>query len=209
MRLSIFNVALLSLLVLTACSKKEEEPIPEPIIKAEQRTYSESEKRYMAIGDSITNLVSEKLKAELMKAISEGGYENAIQFCNINALPFTSKVVDGTGMTIKRVSADYRNPQNKPDDLEDGVLFDYTYDEHVGEVPQPLLMKADGKLHYFKPIIVQSFCLSCHGTPGKELSADLYKKIKELYPDDLATRYKSGHLRGAFHLVFGDEGEKE
>ncbi|MCO5249842.1 MAG: DUF3365 domain-containing protein [Candidatus Kapabacteria bacterium] len=209
MRLSILNIALLSLIVLTSCSKKEEEPIPEPVIKAEQRTYSESEQRYLAIGDSITNLVAEKLKAELMNAISEGGYENAIQFCNINALPFTSNVVDGTGMTIKRVSADYRNPLNKPDDLEDGVLFDYTYDVHVGEAPQPMLIKAEGKLHYFKPIIVQSFCLSCHGTPGKELSADLYAKIKGLYPEDLATRYKAGHLRGAFHLVFGDEGKKE
>jgi hypothetical protein len=208
MRLSILNLALLSLIVLTSCSKKEEEPIPEPIIKAEQRTYSESEQRYLAIGDSITNLVAEKLKAELMKAISEGGYENAIQFCNINALPFTSNVVDGTGMTIKRVSADYRNPLNKPDDLEDGVIFDYTYDVHVGEAPQPMLLKADGKLHYFKPIIMQSFCLSCHGTPGKELSADLYAKIKELYPEDYATRYKSGDLRGAFHLVFGEEGEE-
>jgi hypothetical protein len=205
MRLSILSYVLLSLIVLVACSKKEEEPIPEPIIKAEQRTYSESEQRYLAIGDSITTLAAEKLKGELMKAISEGGYEHAIQFCNLNALSFTSIVVDGTSMTIKRASDDFRNPKNRPDDLEKGVIFDYTYDVHVGEAPQPLLLTAEGKLHYFKPIIVQSFCLSCHGTPGEELSKDLYAKIKELYPEDTAIRYKSGDLRGILHLVFGDE----
>lgn len=205
MKLFSFPIGLFLLALIIGCAKQEEEIIPEPIIKADQREYTESEKRYLAIGDSITSLSGQKLQSELMKAINEGGFEHAIQFCNTNALSFTGKVVEGTNMTIRRASDDYRNPLNRPDDLEKGVIFDYTYDVHVGEEPQPLLLKTDGKIHYFKPIIVQSLCLNCHGTPGEELNKDLYAKIKELYPEDTAIRYKSGHFRGIWHLVFGDD----
>ncbi len=39
-------------------------------------------------------------------------------------------------------------------------------------------------------------CLVCHGTPGTQIANETLAIIKERYPNDLATGYKSDELRG-------------
>ena len=57
---------------------------------------------------------------------------------------------------------------------------------------------ASGKreLHYAKAIMVQPQCLACHGQ-AQDISAPMAEKIKQEYPDDQATGYSAGKLRGA------------
>jgi hypothetical protein len=48
---------------------------------------------------------------------------------------------------------------------------------------------------YVEPIYVQPLCVTCHGAT---LAPDLQAKIDELYPNDQATGYAAGDLRGVF-----------
>jgi hypothetical protein len=52
------------------------------------------------------------------------------------------------------------------------------------------------ELHYAKAIPVQAMCVTCHGT-ASDIPATLAEKIRAEYPQDQATGYSVGKLRGA------------
>ena len=60
------------------------------------------------------------------------------------------------------------------------------------------MVEIDGKkaMRYMKALPTQELCLSCHGKENK-VSPEVQAKLKELYPDDKATGYDSGQIRGA------------
>ncbi len=49
-----------------------------------------------------------------------------------------------------------------------------------------------------KAIPAGKLCLTCHGT---DMTASIQAKLTELYPQDKATGYQKGELRGAFVVV--------
>ncbi|MFT6919058.1 MAG: hypothetical protein ACJA2G_001693 [Cognaticolwellia sp.] len=64
------------------------------------------------------------------------------------------------------------------------------------------LVKAFGSdlksvLRYMKAIPTGGLCLACHGS---KLADDVSSKVNELYPNDQATGFKLGDIRGAFTL---------
>lgn len=55
----------------------------------------------------------------------------------------------------------------------------------------------NGTFRYMKAIPMQGMCMTCHG--GQELIPDNVKeRLATLYPDDQATGFTPGSLRGAF-----------
>ena len=71
-----------------------------------------------------------------------------------------------------------------------------------GDLLKASLIHEGKKVHYYKPILIQAMCLTCHGTPGVEMNAQLAAVIDSLYPSDKAKGYKDGELRGMWHVVF-------
>jgi hypothetical protein len=59
----------------------------------------------------------------------------------------------------------------------------------------------DGSVRYFKPIVVQELCLTCHGNK-ESFSPELKTALKEKYPDDKAVDYRPGDLRGMWSVTF-------
>ena len=55
----------------------------------------------------------------------------------------------------------------------------------------------DGEVRVMKPIVTGAPCLACHGT---QVEPQLARLIRERYPDDQATGFREGELRGAFTL---------
>ena len=62
-------------------------------------------------------------------------------------------------------------------------------------------MKDANTAVFYKPIVTGEICLKCHGDPSTFPTA-LKEKLQTLYPDDLATGYKTGEIRGAFRVEF-------
>jgi hypothetical protein len=65
-------------------------------------------------------------------------------------------------------------------------------------VAEPVIMRdPDGNLAATHPIRVGEMCLQCHGERA-EIGEKTLARIEELYPEDSATGFAAGDLRGWF-----------
>jgi hypothetical protein len=96
-----------------------------------------------------------------------------------------------------------RNDNNAPDDWEAMTLRQFEKRKAAGENLKTMeyaeTVKEGDKLvyRYMKPIPTAGLCVSCHGDVMPEALSD---KVKTLYPNDQATGFKAGDIRGAFTL---------
>jgi len=145
-----------------------------------------------------------QLKARLQQGMKAGGPVNAIHVCNTAAAEISRQVSDQQGWEIARTSLKVRNSNNKPDAWETRVLHDFEQRMKKGEAIEKLdfseITNKDGQhvFRYMKAIPTKGICLSCH---GDKLSPDVAKKLHELYPEDQATGFKMGDIRGAFSIT--------
>ena len=154
-------------------------------------------------GNLIAEQTTKELSEKLMDKMKEGGIPLAVEYCNIEALPLTSKISEAEHVHIKRTSLKVRNSQNSPNKEEVQVInkFLSMIDRNVS--PKPIVkMNQSGSPHYYAPILVDSKCLLCHGTPDQDLSKKTDSIIKTYYPKDLATGFKEGDLRGIWSISF-------
>lgn len=151
------------------------------------------------LGNEITQATFESLRGELQSALQQGGIENALRYCNVNARPLTDSMSRAYDVSIKRISNKNRNPDNSASAFETDLINRYE-EEIDNRVPQ--LLRSRKEMIFYKPIITQAMCLNCHGTPGKELLSEHHKIIQSLYPSDKATGYREGSVRGLWKVVF-------
>ncbi|MDH4133216.1 MAG: DUF3365 domain-containing protein [Gammaproteobacteria bacterium] len=146
------------------------------------------------------------LKTALGAAIKEGGAVNAIQVCNTKAPSIAADLSSKKGWKVARTSLKLRNARNAPDAWETKVLKEFDARRAKGEDPATLehgeMVMAGGKheFRYMKAIAIPADapCLQCHGS---NIDPAVSAKLKALYPQDNATGYKTGELRGAFTIT--------
>ncbi|MCB1620487.1 MAG: DUF3365 domain-containing protein [Thiothrix sp.] len=141
------------------------------------------------------------LKRELQAAMKAGGPGEAITVCKTRAPEIASAVSEEKGLGIKRVSLKNRNPEaGVPNEWQTAVLEDFETRKAAGEAPDQLAYAdvVDNEFRFMKAIPTEGLCLTCH---GMELAPDIRARIGELYPEDKATGYQEGDLRGAFVVV--------
>ena len=140
------------------------------------------------------------LKPQLKKALKEGGVEHAIKVCSEKAPQIANNLSDKTKWTVKRVSLKARNNTAQPDPWETMILKEFDHQQQQGQ-PVNTMAKAaiiENQFRLMKAQGVAPLCLTCHGT---ELSNEAIKALKNYYPNDKATGYHLGQVRGAFSLV--------
>jgi hypothetical protein len=167
------------------------------------RFTGEDAQPYIEQGRAVTGASFQALSSNLKKAMMRGGVEEAASFCNIAAQPITDSLSTAHGVVIKRTSLKLRNPDNRPDNLEQTVLDMFTKIDGMGKLIEPkILLDGEGKVRYFAPIMVKSQCLQCHGVLGESLPEENYKFIQARYPADQATGYQENDLRGIWSITF-------
>ena len=146
-----------------------------------------------------------QLKAELGKAIAEGGPMAAINVCYLRAPEIAAQLSQASGARVGRTALRVRNPSNAPDDLERTVLEQFAADLGSGPIDRPLeaafeIRRGDAvERRYMRAIPTDALCLTCH---GESLAPELADAIARNYPGDQATGFKLGQLRGAFSVVW-------
>jgi len=141
------------------------------------------------------------LQTELKSAMKAGGPVAAIGVCNTQAMPITEEVAAEHGMYLSRVSTKSRNPANSPNEWQAAVLEGFEKKRLDGEDITQLgwieTVSVDGgkEFRFMKAIPTGAVCLRCHGT---ELAPEVSRILADLYPEDLATGYSEGDIRGAF-----------
>jgi hypothetical protein len=139
-----------------------------------------------------------------MGSLQAGGPEAAIAVCKIKAPAIAKEKAASTGWSIGRTALKLRNPANSPDAWERSVLLRFQEQIREGAEAKNLehyettTKNGEGVFRYMRAIPTQAPCLSCHGS---NLSQNVKAKIAELYPEDRATGFSLGELRGAFTIV--------
>jgi hypothetical protein len=154
-------------------------------------------------GNKIARLTALSLQRSLQSAIKEGGLIHAIKFCNIEAIPITDSVSETETVNIRRLAKKYRNPLNETNAMESELYKSYILEWLGGHELKPKII-TDGNGHpvYYNPIYVGALCLNCHGEVGKNINEETAATIQNLYPEDKATNFKQGQLRGMWAITF-------
>ncbi len=146
-----------------------------------------------------------KLMSVLQEEIARGGPEGAISACSEKAPAMAKAASEKTGWSIRRVSLKNRNPKAVPDDWERAVLEEFDRLAASGTDPKALekaeTVVIDGArtYRYMKALPTRELCLNCHGK-REQMSEDVLAKLEALYPNDLATGYDVGQIRGAITI---------
>jgi hypothetical protein len=173
--------------------------------KVSQPTKAE-ETRIREIGQKAVSQLLTTLQMKLKTAISNHGILNAVDVCNYEAINLTDSISQAMDdvLEIKRTSLRYRNPQNAPDRFEREVLSHFlsTY-QTTGNLPADLVqvINEHGEIsnRYYKPLLMKSLCLNCHG-PSTAIAEDVNYQLKRFYPDDQAIGYKIDDFRGLIRV---------
>jgi len=152
----------------------------------------------------ITKDFTGSLKAELKAAMQAGGPVNALSVCNTKAIPITQTVAEKYQVQLGRVSLKNRNPANVPNSWQETVLKDFdkraAEGEDITKMAYANIVENNGKrqLRFMKAMPTGAVCLTCHGS---NIDSKVQEKINQLYPDDKATGYSLGQVRGAVVIV--------
>jgi hypothetical protein len=162
---------------------------------------------YINAGNKIVAHTFDTLRSSLLQTITSQGFPGAITFCSEKAYTITGAHTDS--VTVRRTALRYRNPDNRPDSLELTVLnaMDAQVKSAKSAVVHLVRNSSSSEIHFFKPIMLQPVCLNCHGDPAKQIQPATLSRIRELYPEDQATNFKEGDLRGVWHIVFKSQKE--
>jgi len=139
------------------------------------------------------------LKPSLLNAVQTGGAASAIAVCEEQAPAIAKQLSQETGWRVRRVSLKARNASAEPDSFERGILQDFDARQTSGEPAQTLTHSGltDDSYHFLQAQPVEPLCLVCH---GPSLAPDVEAALARHYPDDRATGYTLGQVRGAFSL---------
>lgn len=147
---------------------------------------------------ALADTFQKALKEKLTSAIEQGGPVNAIGVCKEEAPAIAAGLSAQSGARVGRTALRIRNPANAPDADARAVLEGFQRALAGGAGPQTLERfeaRPDGGARYMRAIIAQPPCLACHGT---EIPASVQAALKRHYPEDRATGFRAGDLRGAF-----------
>jgi hypothetical protein len=146
---------------------------------------------------------ADKLKGELMTAMKADGPVKAIEVCNVAAPAIASEASTG-GWTVKRTSLKLRNAKAAPDAWEKQTLEFFEAEKakgaDVSKLERAEIADAGGvpTFRYMKAIPTAAEpCLACH---GGSIAEPVKAKLAQLYPQDQATGYQAGDIRGAFAI---------
>lgn len=193
------SIFLLSAMIFVGCGNKKE---------TKKVTLTESERtEYMEKGQDLSSETQKVLGSNLMKAIKEGGAINALEFCNIQAYPLTDSMATALKAHITRVTDKPRNQANTANENELTYIASAKEKLSAGEQVSPEIRVMDDKVIGYYPIITNQMCMQCHGSENDQISEETLARINELYPNDQATGYGVGELRGIW--VVEMDGEKD
>ena len=142
--------------------------------------------------------LAQPLQAQLKAALEAGGPVMALEICSVVAPGLAEAVSVEHDLSIRRVSLKNRNPtEGEPSAWQRSVLETFEAEQAAGAPAEALIYSAsaDGEFRYMKAIPTGRPCLACH---GEQIAPEVAATLAALYPEDRATGFKEGDIRGAF-----------
>ena len=145
-----------------------------------------------------------RLVTELTQALAVSA-PAAIRVCSERAPAIAAEEAAGLGAAIGRTALRVRNPANAPGEWQRRALEEFTRRLAAGEDPAALefteVVAVEGatERRWMKPIMTAPLCLTCHGA---SLAPEVAAAVAERYPQDQATGFAAGQLRGGVYVAW-------
>ena len=138
------------------------------------------------------------LMGALTAAMAADGPQGAIGVCSSIAPALAAQLSEESGATVRRTALRTRNPAAKADAVERRVMEGWLA-APLGEDGKPRRWTAreGGDYRFLRAIPTLPMCLACH---GETVAPEVAAAIRAHYPDDRATGFSPGQLRGAFSI---------
>lgn len=144
-----------------------------------------------------------QIRGELTRALESSGPLRAVVVCKYSMPEISSNLSRKHGWRISRVSLKARNPAlGMADAWEQRVLHHFDQQVSRGEKAASLeqgevVSEPAGKyFRYMRALAMGPLCQACHGTPD-QISDAIKAQLALEYPNDTATGYRIGQVRGA------------
>ncbi|MCA8971389.1 MAG: DUF3365 domain-containing protein [Planctomycetes bacterium] len=144
-----------------------------------------------ATAERARDALASELVRELTAAIANGDVAKGITVCKSRAPAIAEQVAKQHGVTIGRTSMRLRNPTNRAPQWATKAIA------QAEAKPRFFEDGADKTLGALFPILLGPQCVVCHGK-DEELAPAAKSALSEHYPDDQATGFSPGDLRGWF-----------
>lgn len=160
---------------------------------------------YLERSEAIVMELKETLGAQLQAAMQSGGPLVALPVCQQVAQPLTKSVsAQYPNATVSRTALKVRNPENAADAESTAMMKGWVAELAAGKSLEVSVVEHANRVVVHQPILTEQVCLKCHGAPDT-FAPELVNRLAELYPEDAATGFKLGELRGAFRVEFSNE----
>jgi hypothetical protein len=151
---------------------------------------SETQQQLRQRGTEAVQTMASRLMGELHGALDERGPDGAIEVCSMRAPEIAANVSNEYGLLIGRTSFRLRNPSNIPPEWAEKLVSQ--------RVEDPVwLAGPGGEMAGMLPIRLKPECGMCHG-PEEQIAGEVRAALAEMYPQDVATGFTEGDLRGWF-----------
>lgn len=145
---------------------------------------------------------SSELRSTLQGAMQQGGPVSAVEVCAVQAPAIAEKVSHTHGVRLGRVAVPgrHRNPQQEADGWQLLALQEMQAAVTAGARPEEqVFVRREGlpdgvALRMARGIPTEGLCVTCH---GEVIAEPLREAIWRHYPEDGATGFAVGDLRGA------------
>ena len=154
---------------------------------------------FAAEGEAIAMQLLSSLKATLMQKMRDSGPANAVKYCSLEALPLTQKISKDNNVEVRRTTLRPRNSKNGPDAIDTEVLEMWAGQKDRKSIKPEIRHDKGVGVRYYRPLFIDAPCLTCHGS---KIDPSTQNVLRELYPNDAATNYRDGELRGAAVVTF-------
>ena len=140
---------------------------------------------------------SAELRRTLGKAMADGGPSAGVKVCHDEAPRIAARIADAHGVRLGRVGVRSRQPANRLEGWQKQILDAWQASPPDGALaswaPVASMDATGGDFRWAKAIETEAVCTVCHGAT---FEAGLAATIQRLYPDDSATGFDVGSLRG-------------
>lgn len=155
---------------------------------------------------ALANRFQSELMTALQGAIAQKGVAGAVGACTVIAPAVAARLSDESDAVVRRTALRTRNPAARADAQETAVLQDLAAAPMTDGKPREISgwVRSGSKesFRYMRAIPTGPLCLSCHGA---NIAPDVAAAIASAYPDDKATGFVAGELRGAFSIQWSKE----
>lgn len=183
-----------SSLLVAGCQKRLRDlPSPDattsvqsPIIVSDSTPSADEKGKLLAAKEALYS----QLSSRLMEALAAQGPVGAIEVCQVEAKSIADAVGEQANVKLGRTGVRLRNTDNQAPAWARQLV--------AQQIDTPIFARlSNGHAAALLPIKLQSQCLLCHGS-GEMLAPEVIDQLAKLYPQDQATGFSEGELRGWF-----------